>query len=487
MQPPLLIPRSWFCVRAIVFSTLLLTLWALVGCERPFLARDGTLVFQEKGAHGAAVVTANGLEYHDRDDLPTPVVRHDANEPWRPAVGFILPVDGRLTETSRPTVVGTTGLAVALRPSDTRVPSWGGEILVRLDVIAPAAPGTARDPERLALVLDGGGEDTYALAEAAIAQLGGRDRVTVLDAHGARVVVPLMPASHRSLALAAIDKRLGDPRAERYDLAGAVARARAALGEGETRRIVVLSDGEAGELLAPGLTSELAASLSDGVALFVAAARPGVNPRALSAIASAGGGGFAVDSPLDARLTALRLAVPPAGLVVYHDVVLTFEGTPAPSHVLEASGGDVRWRLEAGELAVGDLYSGEIRTEIVRVSVPAWVPGEPFKFTVTATFDDVAREGERRSMATELPCLYDDDIERIAKSRHGDVIAYASALATLRRLDAAFVGAGVARAGGLRAIARMHARSLALLARDMHDPQIGEQAELLRSLLDATE
>ncbi len=431
---------------------------ASLGCERPFLARDGTLVFQEKGAHGAAVVTANGLEYHDRDDVPAPAVRRTADEPWRPAVGFILPVDGRLTETSRPTLVGTTGLAIALRPSDTRVPSWGGEVLVRVDVLAPAAPGAAREPLSVALLLDRADAQTHALAEAALAQLGGHDHVSVIDVHGARVVVPVMPASHKSLALAAIDKRLDGPRPDRADFVSALARARAVLPANGARSILVLG----GPPTEAGWPSELEGAADQARQSGVALAFP-------------------------ASVADVRAFVPPAGLLVFHDVVLTFEGTPAPSHVLEASGGDVRWRLEAGELALGDVFAGETRTEVVRVTVPAWVAGEPFKFTVTAAFDDLEHEGARRTMAADVPCIYDDDIERIAKSRHGDVIAYASALATLRKLDAAFVGEGVAHAGGLRRIAAMHARSLALLARDMHDPQIAEQAELLGALLAATE
>jgi hypothetical protein len=154
--------------------------------------------------------------------------------------------------------------------------------------------------------------------------------------------------------------------------------------------------------------------------------------------------------------------------------------------VIEASGGDVRWRLDSGELALGDVRAGDARTEVARISVPAWVPAEAFKFTVTAHFDDVARSGERRDFSATIPCVYDDDIERIAQSRHGDVIAYSSALATLKRLDAAFIGDGVDRAGGLVSVAKMHAQSMMLLARDMKDPAYKEQADLLNALLAAT-
>jgi hypothetical protein len=103
-----------------------------------------------------------------------------------------------------------------------------------------------------------------------------------------------------------------------------------------------------------------------------------------------------------------------------------------------------------------------------------------FAFTVTARADDIAL-GERREFSAQLPCAYDDDIERIAESRHGDVIAYASALATLSRLDAAFLGQ--TEPGNVRALARLHARSLRALARDMHDPAMAEQAAVLDALL----
>jgi hypothetical protein len=173
-------------------------------------------------------------------------------------------------------------------------------------------------------------------------------------------------------------------------------------------------------------------------------------------------------------------------MLAFRDVVLSFQGSPAPSHVLEASGGDVRWQLDAGELAIGDVRAGDERTEVVRVTVPAWVPGEPFVFRVTARFEDVGRADETREIASEIPCIYDDDIERIANSRNGDVIAYASAMATLGRLRAAFVGDGVDERGGLYTVAVMHAHSMEMLGRDTRDRAIVEQAEMLSALLAAT-
>jgi hypothetical protein len=446
------------------------------------------VIFPEHGARGAAVVTANGLEYRDTNDVPTPVVLRDANEPWRAPIGFILPQSGRFTRTSSPTLLATTGLGIVLRPSDTRVPSWGGEVLVRIDVIAPAAEGTARFGENVAIVVDGAGEDALHLLDVALGQLSSRDRVTIVDARGPRTIVPVMPASHRSMAVAALEHRLSLPaRARaREDIAGAMRLASLAFPDRGARRVLFLGDRPGQAAYAPELREELTRSMRDGTIVSVVGTSAASDFAALSAIGVIGTGATTAEPDLATREHAVREAFPASGLLVYRDVTLTFEGTPAPSHVLEASGGDVTWRLEAGELGIGEVHAGEARTEVVRVTVPAWVPGERFTFRVTAHVHDVALHVDRDFVA-ELPCTYDDDIARIAESRHGDVIAYASALATMKRLGAAFTGDGVIRAGGLRAIAQMHARSMALFARDMHDFAALEQAHLLQALLRAQE
>jgi hypothetical protein len=434
-------------------------------CERPYVARDGTVYFPERGAHGAAVLTANGVEFHDRDDVPQRVVSRDPNEPWRAPIGFILPRDGRFVETSRPHVIATTGLAIVLRPSDTRVPAWGGEVLVRVDVIAPAAEGTARWGENVAIVVDGDGPDTADLADSALGQLAGRDRVMILDVGGARTIVPAMPAGHRSMAMAALRSHLHSRAGvARRDVVGALRAAENAVSASKVeRRILLLSN----RTLEAATIAEVSRLTSEGVYV--------------TTVSTVGRGAADIVD----RQEAVLAAIPAAGMTTFRSVHLTFNGTPAPSHVLEASGGEARWRLDAGEVVLGNVRAGEARTEMLRVSVPAWVPDEEFRFTVTAHVDDLTWGGPRE-FAADVPCIYDDDIERIAKSRHGDVIAYASAMATLRRLDRAFVGDEVERAGGLRRIAELHARSMQLLARDTHDFATQEQADMLVALLAAS-
>ena len=440
-----------------------LAIVGLLACDRPYVARDGTVSFQEKGGngHGASVLTANGLEYRDNADLPTPALRRSADEPWRAPIGFILPKDGKFTQTSRPTVLATTGLAIVLRPSDTRLPSWGGEVLVRVDVIAPAAEGTARWGENVAIILDGDGPDAPELTDAALAQLAGRDRVVIIDARTGKTVIPMMPASHRSMAIAALKNHMRNRGSGARDMGAALRTAATAIASPEiTQRILVLTESP----MSTADAQEVSRLQQRGVQI--------------GAIKTRG-------DDLAERIEALRTQIPQAGMTTFRNVRLTFEGTPAPSHVLEVSGGEARWQLDAGELVLGNVRAGEARTEVVRVTVPPWVPGEQFRFTVTAHVDDL-NWGGPRDFAAEVPCVYDDDIERIAKSRHGDVIAYSSAMATLRRLDEAFVGVDQGKAGGLRRIAELHANSMKLLARDTKDFAIQEQADLLVALLAAT-
>lgn len=491
------------------------------------MARDGTVVFPEDSSHGAAIITANGVEYRDRSYIPPRVVHRDAHDPWQAPLGFILPRSGRFTQTSRATVISTPGLAVVLRPSDTRVPSWGGEVLVRLEVFAPANEEEARAPERVALVVDTGTDPVAlrALVEAALDGMGARDRVTVVDLDGTPLLPPVT-GRYRTLAAAAIEKRSGE-RSETPNRA-----ARPALPEGALRtahkllasspgieRVVVLTDAVDDSWKSEKLKTLVGTLAGEGTRLsFVGVSdfgsptegegaddgrAPAENPAAptseaprnlallrsqrserLGELGMIGAGVAATSSSLDDRCHAMRLAVPPSGEVRFKDVVVSFSGAPAPSQVIESSSGEVRWRLDAGEVALGDVSAGEARAEVLRVSVPAWVPGEPFALHAEARFVDAATNQERK-VGADLASIYDEDLQRIAESRNGDVIAFASALATLKRLDRAFVGEGVDRVGGLRALATLHAKSMALLARDTKDPAIREQAEVLSSLLRA--
>src|SRR5262249_15352590 len=125
-------------------------------------------------------------------------------------------------------------------------------------------------------------------------------------------------------------------------------------------------------------------------------------------------------------------------------------------------------------------------TEVARIALPPWVDREPLELTVTARYRDAASGGAFSAAAT-LKCRYSSDIEAIAEARHGDVIAYASALAMVRRLPRALLGSALDRLGGLRAVVALQAQSLTELSRAQGDPALGAQAEVLSTLLGAIE
>lgn len=484
-------------IRAVTQTSALLALvCCLSACSKPYLTRDGQLVFTPSGGRrGAAVLTANGVEFIDSTELPKPTVRRSPYDPWVPPTGFLLPKDGVWRETSRPVSISSNGLRVVLRSSDTLFPSWGGEVLVRVDVLAPreAFPGarlSVRDPRKIALVIDGYAQDTVRHARTLLDNLGADDRLVIIDAQDARIVVPPLPGSDHTLLDGAISRVVARPlstkeRSER-DLSSAMALARkfvtayqgTSVPTSAVGQVIVLTDGIGVARDQLRLASEIAWLRQHNVRVSALGVTSVLRAEHLS---SFGDEGF-VFATVDKRDELLNGLLPPPGDVVLEDVELTFSSVPAPVRVLEASGGLAALSLDHDRLSLGDLYAGEARTEVVRIAMPVWVPGESSELTVTARYRDSAT-GAWHSADSTFGGRYDDDIERIAAARHGDVIAYASALSMVRRLGRMFQGSQSDRLGGLRPIVTLQADSLARLSRETGDAALGVQADVLRALL----
>lgn len=445
-------PRSWALAICVLLAA------ALVGCAPPILTPDGQLVFAEQGGtRGASVLTAQGVLFLDeRSAPPQPIARRYANEPWSAPTGFLLPADGIWRETSTPTSLSGRGLVVVVRTSDVLVPSWGGELLVRIDAIVPgdAFPeerdASARAPLDLVLVVDGRGEELPAMIEAATNGLGERDRVAVVHSDPPRLLVPPLPGTHRTLVRAAAEVAVSPSRAAtaRRDLAGAIRLARGVEGRSSaTRRMIAITKGERARRTA----ERNGALVPEG-------------------------------STLDERLAWLEGAVPPPGEVVLHDVAIQIASNPAPARIIEPSGGDPSLALDRDQLYLGDLYVGEARTEVVRVALPVWVPGEPLDLSLSATYS-LAKSGLPLRTRQSVSMRYSSDLEDLASRRHGDVIAYASALAMVRRLDRAFLRGDGEADPDLRRLAAWQARSLRDLARKRGDGALATQAEVLDTLV----
>jgi hypothetical protein len=464
---------------------LLAALTALTfGCAAPTLSQEGQLVFSQSPRHGATVLTANGVEFMDRGERPAPVVRKSAFEPWRPPTGFLLPADGVLTATSKPVSIEDRGVRVVLRASDALVPSWGGEILVRLDAIVPIeahpeAAGSLRAPVRVAIVLDTDDDEAVPLVEDLLDAVGTADRVTVVDASGAIGVVPMVPGTHHALLAGAVDRRLAVRHGvARRSLWRALAKAEKSLGPRGARRLLVISDGLGVAKDRARVQRAATALAAKGVGVAAVGSNAAVDAGSLAPLASNVGVGDE-----RARVAAVEALLRPPGDAVVGDLELSFSSAPAPLRLLEASSGEIASTLDDERLSLGDLSVGEARTEVVRLGVPDWQPGDEYRLRVRVSYSDV--DGREHAAEREIRMLYSDDIEAIAHQRRGDVIAYASALAMVRRLERAFLGSAADRVGGLEGLIRWQARSLRTLARTRHDAWLAGEVGVLDSLLDA--
>jgi len=465
---------------------------ALSGCSTPTLTQEGQLVFSEGGQRGASVLTPNGVEFIDRRAMPKPVVRRSAFEAWRPPTGFLLPADGILRETSRPIAIQGRGLLVVLRASDAIVPAWGGELLVRLDAIVPerafpAVASSVRRPLQVVVAIDSDGQGAQALVDAALDSLGQRDRVALVDsADGARIAVPLIPGTHRTLLEGAaerlIERRSRGVRRPR-DLGAALSLARRLAGStlpdgvNRERRILLITDGMD---LSIAKAAQARAAASAGIRLMVAASTDRVERDLLEALAAEP----IVGADEAERLSALEAAFAPPGDVVLRDLELSVSSAPAPTHLVEASAGELAMTLEDDFVDLGDLYVGEARTEVLRISVPEWTAGERYQLRMVARYRDAAT-GRSHRAAAEFRLKYVQDIEELANRRHGDVIAYASGLAMVRRLERAFLGSRADSITGLDELVRWQARSLAELGSRSGDRSLAQQAEVLETLRQA--
>jgi hypothetical protein len=465
---------------------------AASGCSPPSLTRDGQLVFSERG-RGAAVLTADGLEIIDPGTVVTPRVRKSAYDPWTPPLGFLLPPDGVLRRTSKPTILQGRGLAVVVRASDRLAPTWGGELLVRVDVIVPSeafpeAKLTVRRPCLLAVILDDDGMGSLPLVDAALSRLGERDRVTLIEASRAgRLIVPPVPGTHRTLLSGATERvlasRASRPR-ERRALADALllAERTLALRRPLDARVLLVTDGLGVAADVGRVARQVRALRRMGARVVVAASSDRVERSLLGALGDAVADDAIVGLEDAERALGVLRALPPPGAPVLTDVELAFSSAPAPARIVEASGGRAALTLEEDYLALGTLRAGEARTEVVRLALPVWTPGEPYRLTIEARYRDRAT-GSRLLARGRVRLMYDEDLAKLAQERHGDVIADASALAMVRRLERAMVRDD--QLGSLEALVHRQASSLSVLAERTGDSALGRQAEALATLADA--
>ena len=261
----------------------------------------------------------------------------------------------------------------------------GEDRFVVIEVGAEAVEGVARRPVHLSVVMDtsgsmaGQGKMTHARAAAKelVGLLGPEDTFSLVTFDDqAAVRLPARPVTD----IPTLQRRIqGIQTGGGTNLYDGVA---SGLGEVMSdprqgvRRVVVLSDGKAniGVTDAPTLRRQAGSMVAEGVTISAIGLGVDYNEDLLAAMADAGGGAYRfVDSPgtltamfteelqqlssVVARQTELKLDL--ADGVVLHEVY----------------GYDITRAQDGYSVLLGDLYSGETRKLVARVSVPAGAMG----------------------------------------------------------------------------------------------------------------
>lgn len=480
----------------------------------PALTSDGQLVWTPGARRGASILTANGVEFLDRRDTPQPTARKSPYEPYRPVTGFLVPTDGRWHRTAQPVHFRAEQLAVTLRTSDALVPSWGGELLVELELssrdtattlaarrnkaaergalgalpVAVREEDPGRPPLRLLLVVDDVSTATAELVCAALSSLSGDDQVAVVDTRGAQVLTPFLPYGHRSLIEGALRRRVAmrPPGSSGRDLPGALGLARGWVDRepaaGATTAVLVVTDGATLDQDSAAVQERVRGLSEAGVRVAAAGPAELVGRGKLKAFQ----GDQEPETLHDSRRAALDRVLPaPQGLSL-RDFKVVVSSSPAPAHVIETTAGKTGALLDEDELYLDGLAAGEVRTELIRVSVPPFVPGESYRLTLRFEGRD-AISGATVAASHRLLLRYTDDVEALARERSGDVFAYASALTLVQRLDRGLFGETTAQPGGLRRLVDWQQGALGQLAQQTGDASLERRAQLLQTLAWATD
>ncbi|MCS6898417.1 MAG: hypothetical protein RMJ98_02640 [Myxococcales bacterium] len=446
----------------------------------PALTSDGQLVWAPGARRGVSVLTANGIEFRDWMEQPQPAVRKSPYEPYKPATGFLMPSDGRWHRTAQPVHFRTELLAVTLRTSDALVPAWGGELLVELSLASSDTLATLvarrkallrqgalgalpvavrledRPPLRLILIMDDVSEATAKLAGEALAGLGSEDQVAVIDSRGSHVVLPFLPCEYHSLFHGALRRRMiMKPQGSAgRDLSGSVALVQRWIEQDPapdtTTAVLVVTEESVEEEILRRLRA---------VGVRVEVATPEVlRPE---------------------RRAVLDSVLPESRGVSLKEVKVVISSSPAPAHVIEATAGQIGSLLDEDELYLDELEVGQRRTELLRVTVPPFVQGETYRLSVRVEARD-AVTGALVIASHRMVLRYTDDIEALSREQSGDVLAYASALAMVQRLDRSLFGEAAEQPEGLRRLVAWQQRALVPLLREA--PALERRARLLEAL-----
>lgn len=305
---------------------------------------------------------------------------------------------------------------------------WGApaERTVVLTLQAPDVVGEPRRPVHLALVVDTSGsmaargkmEAARQAAGELVELLGPQDTLSLVTFDDrARVLAAPTPGTDAAALRATVHGLRPGGGTNLHDGIEAGVRLVSAAGLDGTRRVLVLSDGNAtvGRTTAPDLRRAAASGLGDGVSVSALGLGLDYNEELLGALADAGGGAYRfVDRP-GQLTTFFAEELRAAGRVVAHRTSVDLVPHPGVE-LVEIYGYESTPTADGRRVFLGDLHGGETRKVVARVRI-AGSTAEGLLPVAQASVDWVGTDGALgRTLRAEVRAIVTSEVAAVARS-----------------------------------------------------------------------
>lgn len=363
---------------------------------------------------------------------------------------------------------------------------------LKIDLAGAAAAASARPPLNLAIVIDRSGsmaEDKkfeHALRAAALVfeNLTERDIISLVAFdEKAAVLSPAGPAASRDF----LDHRLGDISPVGWTnlsagLMEGFAQIDSRAADGQTKRVVVLTDGMANR----GVTSPdelkrlVGAAKARGISVSTLGVGTKFDEALLKAMAEAGGGRYAYAATAEDIPKAMSAEVEGLLRIVAQNasVRVRVEG----GKITLVHGRPIEAPVAEYTLKLGDVRDGERAVFLMEIEPAAFTAGDAVSVQAEMTLDDVER-ARRVSAAASARSAFTSDAASVRSGENQSVTLYCGVLDALEKAEDAVLGLDDRRyreAASLFTRKHDEARAYALSSRDQ---DLLNQAFLLKHLM----
>jgi Ca-activated chloride channel family protein len=254
---------------------------------------------------------------------------------------------------------------------------------------------------------------------------------------------------------------------------------------GVVQRVILLSDGHANE----GITDqEQLAKIAQeykiaGVGITTMGVGEGFDEELMEAIADNGGGNFYyIDQPDQIpQIFAKELE----GLlkVVAQNVQLKLKPSPF-AQITEIYGYNVTEKDGNYLLSLGDIYSEELKSVLIEVSLVAQLEGEQHVLEVEWNYVDVTDGVKDCSLKYSIPIQYTTNIDLIQNNNNAHVDKQVHITHSAQTIEQAMKAFDQGNYEAGQSLMKENATKLAVMANDLDDVELKEESDMLFSQME---